>query len=153
MPRANRTTWKKGDMEGSKNYRWKGGKSSYYRNKARKIMEKKLDRTLKLGEIVHHIDGNIKNNKIRNLMLLPSQSKHVALHNKQRKGLKRVMPIRDKHKDTITKLTKELWSAEKIADALDIATNTVLRARKDAGIKTIVIPGINKIVGVNYNVS
>src|SRR3990167_2912844 len=49
----------------------------------RLIMEKYLGRYLKRDEDVHHVDGNIKNNKIKNLKVL-SHKKHTSLHNKNR---------------------------------------------------------------------
>lgn len=44
------------------------------------MMEKKLGRKLRRGEVVHHIDGNKLNNNINNLMLFSSQTKHYAYH-------------------------------------------------------------------------
>lgn len=46
----------------------------------RLIMEKHLGRYLKPTEVVHYIDGNIKNNILSNLMLFPNQSAHVKFH-------------------------------------------------------------------------
>lgn len=44
------------------------------------MMEKKLGRKLRRGEVVHHIDGNKLNNDMNNLMPFPSQKKHHAYH-------------------------------------------------------------------------
>lgn len=44
------------------------------------VMEKKLGRKLRHGEVVHHIDGNKLNNNMSNLMLFPSQKEHHAYH-------------------------------------------------------------------------
>lgn len=67
---------------GENNPRWKGGKKSFYHYEARKVMAKSLGRRLKPQEVVHHIDGDVKNNKINNLLLFESHSKHIAHHNK-----------------------------------------------------------------------
>jgi len=45
----------------------------------RVIMEKHLKRRLLPSEVVHHIDGNEKNNKLSNLMIT-THSKHRKLH-------------------------------------------------------------------------
>ena len=46
----------------------------------RLVAEEKLGRPLRKGEVVHHIDGDYKNNDPDNLMVLPSQREHVKLH-------------------------------------------------------------------------
>ena len=43
-------------------------------------MTQKIGRPLNKGEVVHHIDGNPKNNNISNLMLLSSQAEHMRIH-------------------------------------------------------------------------
>lgn len=50
------------------------------RHEHRVIAEQKLGRPLKKGEIVHHIDGNCRNNDPENLMVLPSQAEHCRIH-------------------------------------------------------------------------
>lgn len=45
----------------------------------RLVMEKKLGRYLTEKEVVHHIDGNRKNNKIKNLQLFTSNGEHLKL--------------------------------------------------------------------------
>lgn len=45
-------------------------------------MEEKLGRSLQPGEIVHHIDGNKRNNSPENLMVM-TQSEHARLHYEQ----------------------------------------------------------------------
>lgn len=56
------------------------------RHMHRVVMEQKLGRPLQAGEVVHHKDGNKRNNAPENLELLDSQSTHVRLH-VPRKGL------------------------------------------------------------------
>lgn len=51
----------------------------------RVVMERVLNRKLKKGEIVHHIDGNKQNNNPKNLMVM-TQSEHIKLHLKQGNG-------------------------------------------------------------------
>lgn len=50
------------------------------RHTHRLVMEKKIGRPLKEGEVVHHIDGNKRNNHPDNLMLFSSQSEHLDWH-------------------------------------------------------------------------
>lgn len=49
------------------------------------LAEEILGRPLKKGEIVHHKDGNPRNNSIDNLEVLSSQSEHAKLHYKNGK--------------------------------------------------------------------
>ena len=49
------------------------GKKFHYRQ----IAEKKYGRKLKLGEIVHYIDGNHNNDNPDNLYILPSNKSHL----------------------------------------------------------------------------
>lgn len=46
----------------------------------RLVMSKHLRRKLRPGEVVHHIDGNKLNNRIKNLMLFPNQDEHDKYH-------------------------------------------------------------------------
>lgn len=47
------------------------------------VAEKMLGRPLKKGEVVHHIDGNKRNNSPENLMVFSSQQEHAAWHAKE----------------------------------------------------------------------
>jgi hypothetical protein len=49
------------------------------------VMERHLGRYLNDGEVVHHNDGDITNNKISNLRLFPSQAEHTRYHASQRR--------------------------------------------------------------------
>lgn len=86
--------------KGKGNSRWNGGKriltSGYiqicspnhpygtklgkYVLKHRLIMEKHLGRYLIPKERVHHINGNVKDNRFRNLYLFPSLVEHLKYH-------------------------------------------------------------------------
>ncbi len=66
-----------------------GLKKSYLklngRHLHRQIAEMILGRTLKKGEIVHHKDGNKRNNNPENIVVMPSQREHASLHYKDRR--------------------------------------------------------------------
>lgn len=44
------------------------------------VAEEKLGRKLNPGEVVHHIDGDKRNNDPDNLMVFPSQKEHIEWH-------------------------------------------------------------------------
>lgn len=52
------------------------------RHTHRIVAEEKIGRPLKPGEVVHHIDGNHRNNDPDNLAVM-AQSEHIALHRAQ----------------------------------------------------------------------
>lgn len=52
----------------------------------RTIAEMKLGRKLKPGEVVHHKDGNKRNNRPENIEVLSGQSEHASIHIKERGG-------------------------------------------------------------------
>jgi hypothetical protein len=91
--KANHWTKTKPDMQdGHKNHQWKGGfnhNDGYrlvlvgkkkYVPEHRLVVEQKLSRKLKKGEVVHHIDGDRSNNHPDNLIVFESQSAHLKQH-------------------------------------------------------------------------
>lgn len=57
------------------------------RHEHRVIAERKLGRPLRDGEVVHHIDGNIRNNTPENLEII-SQAEHMRRHGLGIPGMK-----------------------------------------------------------------
>lgn len=58
----------------------KSYEKTFGRHTHRLVMEEKIGRNLKPGEVVHHIDGDIRNNSPDNLMLFQSQAEHLKWH-------------------------------------------------------------------------
>ena len=58
---------------------------TYGRHTHRIVAEQMLGRALNPREVVHHIDGNKRNNKPENLIVFTSQEEHAAYHEKQNK--------------------------------------------------------------------
>lgn len=54
-------------------------KNSIFQQEHRYIMEQHLGRKLKKDEIVHHINGNKRDNRIENLQVM-SRSEHIKVH-------------------------------------------------------------------------
>ena len=59
----------------------KSYEKTFGRHTHRVVAEKMLGRSLKRGEVVHHIDGNKRNNSPENLMIFSSQAEHAKWHN------------------------------------------------------------------------
>ena len=56
------------------------------RHEHRVVAKQMLGRALKTGEVVHHIDGNKKNNAPENLLVFPSQKEHAQWHARKKGG-------------------------------------------------------------------
>lgn len=61
----------------------------YGKHEHRMVAARKIGRPLKKGEVVHHIDGNRRNNHPDNLEVLPSQAEHARLHAVERRKNKK----------------------------------------------------------------
>lgn len=57
-----------------------GYEKTYGRHTHRVVAEKILGRPLKKGEVVHHLDGNKRNNAPENLVVFSSQAEHAKWH-------------------------------------------------------------------------
>lgn len=53
---------------------------TYGRHSHRVVAEQVLGRPLRDGEVVHHKDGNPRNNNPNNLQVFPSQKEHAEFH-------------------------------------------------------------------------
>jgi len=65
-------------------YNYSSTKKDGYMFEHRYVMEQYLGRYLTLKEVVHHINGIKNDNRIENLMLFSSESKHQKYHHKKR---------------------------------------------------------------------
>lgn len=62
---------------GPKSKAWKGGCRGYYQAIARRTWEKFWNQIIPKGQLIHHIDGDVKNNDVLNLTNMG-----VAIHSK-----------------------------------------------------------------------
>jgi hypothetical protein len=53
------------------------------------VAEQTLGRYLRPGEVVHHIDGNPRDNDPENLLVFPNEAEHQRHHGRLRGGLNR----------------------------------------------------------------
>lgn len=96
-------------MELNKNY-----KQSYLDGATKRehqiIMEEHIGRKLRKGEVVHHVDGNKRNNNLKNL-ILTTRSEHAKIHAKE---LDRSKPVVQMSKDfEVIKKWKSAMAASK----------------------------------------
>lgn len=64
---------------GKKHPNWRGGCREYWSHVARRVLEKH-GIEVPDGTIIHHINGNFKDNRIENLQIFPNHSGHTKLH-------------------------------------------------------------------------
>jgi hypothetical protein len=94
---------KKNGMFGKRSHLWKGGKhidnhgyihiwkpdhpqsdKHGYILEHRTVMERYLKRRLLKNEVVHHINKNVSDNRLNNLILFVNQSAHIKFHKYER---------------------------------------------------------------------
>jgi len=86
--RENNPNWKGGESVDGAGYVTVNINGKQFR-KHRIIAEQKLGRELMPNEVVHHIDGDIKNNHPENIEILSSQSEHIKKHINSKKMSRR----------------------------------------------------------------
>ena len=73
-----------------RDFRGKGAGKSYEKTLGvhthRVVAAQMLGRNLLPGEVVHHIDGDIRNNRPENLMVFSSQAEHAKWHKEHEGG-------------------------------------------------------------------
>lgn len=102
------------------------------------VMEQKMGRPVKRGEVVHHRDGDKHNNSSENLMLFPSSGKHVRFHALERKNRIRQL---------LTQIEPEEWGELWMA-SLELQTQEIKeKMLRDKGYQKEARYEIAKILG------
>ena len=109
-------------------YMWEKDENGKYRQKHRLIVEKFLGRKLSSNQIVHHIDGNKKNNILSNLKVMTREehsSIHGGKHKNFRKGYSPHNKLPKKKVDQLIDLFVIHQNYSKVAKLLNISDMTV----------------------------
>ena len=78
-------------LGGENNPSWKGGLKGYWGKKARRVWVEFWGIDISKGHDIHHIDKNIRNNKISNLRML-THGHHTRIHNLENNSKKKNEP-------------------------------------------------------------
>ena len=110
----------------------------------RLVMENHLNRKLLKDEVVHHIDHDIKNNRLSNLVLMKFGD-HSAMHNKETKFTEErkqnISKANTKFSEDVSNLIKKLIldgsKRSEVANMFMTSTSTVARILRNNNIKGI----------------
>lgn len=106
----------------------------------RLVMERHLGRQLESSQVVHHINGNTRDNSIINLQIM-SRSEHVKLHfpdfGNEPTEIKRLRGIKGSHYviltiedvQNIVQLLKEGYRQKVVAEMFNVSRRTIGRIR------------------------
>lgn len=140
---------------GDKAYRWKGGQQQSkgyvllfqpdhpradkrgYIRRSHLVVEASIGRPVNHREVVHHRNQIRDDDRIENLELLPSQSFHIALHNRDIKRAKKLteQDVKDIKRLLALPHPKPKWrerdplSIKRIAERFGVAFSTVASIR------------------------
>lgn len=110
------------------------------------IAENGIQRSLKKGEVVHHINGNGKDNSPSNLVVL-SQREHIQHHNRKRQSWKKaVEALRKNH--PFTKFSKP--TARKIRRLYRTGNFSQVELAKQFGVCQMTISKLTRKVTLAY---
>ncbi len=99
---------------------WKGGDYYYQHREARKVIN------CPEGMVVHHKNGDWRDNSPSNLQVI-TQSEHVAIHNRQRKGSIKPQSIIRRNIKKVIQLKEQGYKRCEIAEMLGISYRMVKR--------------------------